>query len=77
MLLFVTPTCPNCRAATMLLDKAGVSYRKLYAEENRDLAMRFGIRQAPTLAVMDGGTIQKHVGVSDIKRFLQAQSVTA
>ncbi len=77
MLLFVTPTCPNCRAATMLLDKAGVSYRKLYAEENRDLAMRYGIRQAPTLAVTSGDAVQRHVGVSDIKRFLQAQRVTA
>ena len=77
LLLFVTPTCPNCRAATMMLDKAGVPYQKLYAQENRELALRYGIRQAPTLAVTNGETVQRHVGVSDIKRFLQAQKVTA
>ena len=43
LLLFVTATCPNCRAATMLLDKAGVVYRKLYAVENKELAIQYGI----------------------------------
>ena len=77
LLLFVTATCPNCRAATMLLDKAGVAYRKLYAVENKELALQYGIKQAPTLAAVHGDAVQRHVGVADIKRFLQAQAVTA
>lgn len=77
LLLFVTATCPNCRAATMLLDKAGVVYRKLYAVENKELAIQYGIKQAPTLVAVQGDVVQQHVGVADIKRYLQAQTVTA
>ena len=76
-LLFVTSTCPNCRVAVMLLDKAGIPYRKLYAQEDRETAIRYGIKQAPTLAVTGEEALQKFVGVSEIKRFLQSQKVTA
>ncbi len=77
LLLFVTATCPNCRAATMLLDKAGADYLKLYAVENKELAIQYGIKQAPTLAVVQGESVHQHVGVADIKRYLQTQTVTA
>ncbi len=77
LLLFVTPTCPNCRVATMLLDKAGIRYQKLYAQENRETALRYGVKQAPTLAVSGEGMLQKFTGVAEIKRFLQSQQVTA
>ena len=76
LLLFVTPTCPNCRVATMLLDKAGIRYQKLYAQENRETALRYGVKQAPTLAVSAEGMLQKFTGVAEIKRFLQSQQVT-
>ena len=39
---------------TALLDKAGVGYIKLLAEENAELVGEFGIRQAPTLIVVNG-----------------------
>ena len=48
LLLFTTRTCPNCRQAEALLQKAGVSYRKVVAEESPDLTTRYGVRQAPT-----------------------------
>ena len=76
-LLFVSPTCPNCRVAMMLLDKAGIAYRKLHAQEEKETTLRYEIKQAPTLAVTNGGVTQKYVGVSEIKRFLQTQQVTA
>ena len=47
LLLFTTRTCPNCRQAISLLDKAGISYRKVVAEESPDLTTRYGVRQAP------------------------------
>ena len=49
-ILFATPTCPNCRIACSYLDKAGFAYEKLMAEENADLAIRYVVNQAPTLA---------------------------
>jgi glutaredoxin len=75
--LFISQTCPNCRAAMMLLDKAGIPYSTLDAVENKELALRYAIKQAPTLVDVSGDNIQRHVGVADIKRFLRSQAVKA
>ena len=71
--LFTTATCPNCKIATALLDKAGVGYIKLLAEENAELATDFGIRQAPTLIVVSGDAYDKYTGVSEIKTYIQSK----
>ena len=71
--LFTTATCPNCKIATALLDKAGVGYIKLLAEENAELVADFGIRQAPTLIVVSGDAYDKYVGVSEIKTYIQSK----
>ena len=68
--LFTTPTCPNCKLAMALLDKAGVRYQKLIAEEAPELAAKFGVKRAPTLVLADGESIEKFKGVSDIKGWL-------
>ncbi len=70
--LFTTATCPNCKIASTLLDKEGVQYEKLLANENKDAATALEIKQAPTLAVVENGTVQKYSGVSDIKKYLKA-----
>ena len=66
-ILFATPTCPNCRIACSYLDKAGVHYNKLMADENADLVSKYGIKQAPTLVLPDG---TKYAGAGAIKGFL-------
>ena len=71
-ILFKTPTCPNCKAAMALLDKAGVVYQTLNANEEKDLVAKFGIKQAPTLVVLNDGGYVKFRGVSDIKGWLMA-----
>ena len=68
--LFKTPTCPNCKAAGALLDKAGISYTALNANEEKELVEKFGIKQAPTLVLLDGEDFEKYRGVSDIKGWL-------
>jgi ribonucleoside-triphosphate reductase len=70
ILLFKTPTCPNCKAAGMLLDKAGVEYMPLNANEEKDLVARFDVKQAPTLVLVNGESFEKYRGVSDIKGWL-------
>ncbi len=66
VLLFATKTCPKCKVAQSLLDKAGVEYTKLYVEENEELAKNLGLRQAPTLVVGD----QQYTEVAGVKAFL-------
>ncbi len=73
VLLFTTATCPNCKIACALLDKAGVDYQKVLANENAALAEQLGIRQAPTLVVTsDGKEGMRYAGVSEIKKYLGA-----
>ena len=70
--LFTTATCPNCKIACTLLDKEGVDYTKLLANENREAVDSFDIKQAPTLVVVEDGAAHKYTGVSDIKKYLKA-----
>ncbi|MBQ4332421.1 MAG: ribonucleoside triphosphate reductase, partial [Clostridia bacterium] len=70
--LFATATCPNCKIAMPMLDKAGVAYTKILAEENVALTESLGIKQAPTLVVAADGAVDKYVGVADIKKYIQS-----
>ncbi len=70
ILLFKTPTCPNCKAASALLDRAGVQYQTLNANEERELVQQYEVKQAPTLVLVDGQHVTKYRGVSDIKGWL-------
>jgi len=70
--VFTTATCPNCKIACSLLDKEGVSYTKLLANENKEAVDALEIKQAPTLVVVEGGNCTKYAGVSDIKKYLKA-----
>ncbi len=70
--LLTTATCPNCKIAVSLLDKAGVAYAKLLAEENAELVNALGVKQAPTLVVAAGGAVEKYTGVSEVKKYIQS-----
>ena len=73
ILLFKTPTCPNCKLAMALLDKAGVAYTALNANENKELVTEYGVKQAPTLVLLGGDGFQSFRGVSDIKGWLMGK----
>ena len=70
--LFKTSTCPNCKIALSLLDKAGISVNEIMAYENEDLAIKLGVRQAPTLVAVADGATEKYSGVAEIKKFIEA-----
>ncbi len=67
--LFTTRTCPNCRIAHSILEKAAIPFTDCDAESNTDLAERLAIRQAPTLVAVKGGEAQLYPNVSEIKKF--------
>ncbi len=69
--LFATTTCPNCKIAAANLDKNNIAYQKIYADQDPEAAREFGIKQAPTLVVIENGKQTKYTGVSDIKKFLK------
>ena len=67
-LLFTTKTCPNCKIAKSLLEKAGVEYTNLYADEHAAEATELKITTAPTLVAPDGTNYQ---GVSEIRKYIE------
>ena len=68
--LFTSATCPNCKIACAMLDKAGYKYEKLLATDNVELTNSLGIKQAPTLVVVKNGEITKYAGAGAIKGYL-------
>ncbi|MBQ4101352.1 MAG: ribonucleoside triphosphate reductase, partial [Oscillospiraceae bacterium] len=69
-ILFSRVTCPNCRVAENLLEKAGVVYEKLIADENLDLCKNYGVKGAPTLVITDGKDFVSYYSVPEIKKYL-------
>ncbi|MCD8338546.1 MAG: ribonucleoside triphosphate reductase [Lachnospiraceae bacterium] len=72
-LLFVSSSCPNCKAAISLLDQNAVSYIKLTADDNITLVNKYGIRQAPTLVLVHGDSFERYKGLSDINGYLMTK----
>ena len=70
--IFTTKTCPNCRMAKMLLDKAGIAYDVVDAEDQADITVAYGVRKAPTLLVPTQNGIDVYENVSNIKSFIES-----
>ena len=73
--LFTTKTCPNCKLAKEYLKD--VDYTIVDAEENMDLAVQYGVMQAPTLVIVTGQSQKKYVNVSNIKKYATNVAQTA
>ena len=71
--LFTTKTCPNCKLAKEYLKN--IAYIPVDAEENMELAVRYGVMQAPTLVVANGDSYQKYVNASNIKKYVQEMAM--
>lgn len=73
-LLFTTKTCPNCQVAKEYLQ--GIPYKVIDAEEERELASKYQVMQAPTLVVIGNNEIKKYVNASNIKQYAEQQLIS-
>ena len=72
LLLFTTSTCPKCVMAKRFLADAGLSYETVVVDKDPALAKQYGVRQAPTLLVLEGGKeVQRIENPSNIRRFCE------
>ena len=71
--LFTTKTCPNCKLAKEYLKNE--KYVLIDAEENMELAAKYGVMQAPTLVVVNGDEYKKYVNASNIKKYAETVSL--
>lgn len=72
LLLFTSPTCPNCKVAKMLLDKEGIKYHQIDAYANKEMSEAYGIQNAPTLLVPEGDSFKVYDNASLIKGYIEA-----
>ena len=72
-LLFTRKTCPNCKTSKILLDKAGIKYVAIDAEEQKDVTLKYGVTNAPTLLVPTGSGYEVYDNVSKIKKYVEDQ----
>ena len=70
LMLFTTPTCPKCKAAKPMLEEAGIGVDVINANEQRELAVKYGIKKAPTLVADDGENVAKYVDITGVKKFI-------
>ncbi len=71
LLLFTSPTCPNCKVAKMLLDKEGIKYHQIDAYANKEMSEAYGIQNAPTLLVPEGDSFKVYDNASLIKGYIE------
>ena len=69
-MLFVTKTCPKCRAIKPQLDHAGIPYEIMDVEENLEQARALKLNQAPTLVVQSGSHQQIYAGINAIRDYV-------
>ena len=71
-ILFTRNGCPNCKTSKMMLDKAGVSYQVINAEENPAITLKYGVKKAPTLLVPNGNTVDAYDNASEIRKYIES-----
>ncbi|MBR2397726.1 MAG: ribonucleoside triphosphate reductase [Clostridia bacterium] len=72
ILLFTTKTYPNCKMSKMMLDKAGIAYTVIDAEENVELTKEYGVNKAPTMLVVKDGGVDRYENASNIKGYIES-----
>lgn len=77
LILVASKTCPNCKAAKMFLDKAGIEYDVMYADDEPEKVKTLGVTQAPTLIETDekGNVTGKYRGVSEIRKSIENRAI--
>ena len=72
VILFSRVTCPNCRVAENLLNKSGIAFEKLIADENVELCRKYSVKGAPTLVIAGDDSYTSYYSVPEIKKYLAA-----
>ena len=65
----------NDGAARRILEKAGIEFEEVLADENPELVAEFGVKQAPTLVVISDGNAEVISNVSNIRAFTESVKV--
>ena len=70
--LFTRNGCPNCKTSKMMLDKAGVKYAVINAEEDAAATLKYGVKKAPSLLVPEGNGFKTYDNASEIRKYIES-----
>ncbi len=74
LVLFTTSTCPKCVMAKKFLSDAGIGYETVVVDKDPEPAKQYGVRQAPTLLVLENGAeVQRVENPSNIRAFCESR----
>ena len=74
LVLFTRNGCPNCKTAKMMLDKKGVIYSVINAEEDKATTLKYGVKKAPTLLVPEGNGYKAYDNASEIRKYIESNN---
>ncbi|MBQ8426239.1 MAG: ribonucleoside triphosphate reductase [Clostridia bacterium] len=74
LVLFTRNGCPNCKTAKMMLDKKGVIYSVINAEEDKETTLKYGVKKAPTLLVPEGSGYKAYDNASEIRKYIESNN---
>ena len=75
LVLVTTKTCPKCVMAKKFLNDAGLQYELVVADETPELARAYGVKQAPTLLILENDREEERVeNPSNIRAFAERQT---
>lgn len=79
LVYFTAPWCGPCRMMAPFIEELkaeGHNIRKLDADENRDLAQKYGVRGIPAFFVeKDGQVVARHIGATSKANLLNLLNV--
>ena len=74
ILYFTASWCGPCKALAPRMEnlKGQINYRKIDVDQNRDMSMKYGVRNVPSLVLVDqnGQELNRMVGVQSDEAIL-------
>ena len=71
LLLFAKKSCPNCKMASVFLDKADLVFQTVYIEDSPEDFAHYNVKQTPTLVIIHpDGQSSAIQNVSNIRQYI-------
>ncbi len=71
VLLFTTPTCPNCKIIKKELEDKGIDFKLIDATKDADLAQKYDVMAAPSIVYRHGDDHENFSGLVNAQNFIK------
>ena len=74
ILYFTAPWCGPCQSLSPIMESLSgqINYEKVNVDENQDLSIQYGVRNVPTLLLLENGKeVSRLVGVQSKEAILE------